>query len=265
MAVKECTGCRVLVWDKDPKAVEKALSSGAADCGDGDLSECGLIFLALYPGAAAEYLEEHIGQVRPGAVVTDLCGIKRFVCARLAPLCRGRGVHFISAHPMAGRETSGFDSALPTLYRGASVVLALDGEEDGKTVEALEGFFYALGFGRVVRSDPDTHDEIIAYTSQLAHILSSAYIQNPLATRFSGFTGGSFQDLTRVSRLNCSMWGELFERNRDKLCDQLDLLIEKLIDYKKALRDGDREELFRLMETGTEIKNRLLSELKNPE
>lgn len=266
MTVKrERPQARVLVWDRDPTAVQKALLSGAADREGDSLSECDIVFLALYPGAAIQYLQDHAGQLRPGMVVTDLCGVKRCVCGTLGALCRERGAHFISAHPMAGRETSGFDSALPALYRGASIILALDGTEDKQTAERLERFFYGIGFGRVVHSDPDTHDEMIAYTSQLAHILSSAYIQNPLATRFSGFTGGSFQDLTRVSRLNCDMWGELFELNRDKLCDQLDLLIEKLIDYKKALRDGDREELFSLMETGTEIKNRLLDELRNPE
>ena len=254
MAVKECTGCRVLVWDKDPKAVEKALSSGAADCGDGDLSECGLIFLALYPGAVAEYLEEHIGQVRPGAVVTDLCGIKRFVCARLAPLCRGRGVHFISAHPMAGRETSGFDSALPTLYRGASVVLALDGEEDGKAVEALEGFFYTLGFGRVVRSDPDTHDEIIAYTSQLAHIASSAYVKSPEAQKRRGFSAGSFRDMTRVARLDEKMWTELFLDNADHLTEELGILIGHLNEYLAALESRDADALRALLPEGRELK-----------
>ncbi|MDD2956269.1 MAG: prephenate dehydrogenase [Oscillospiraceae bacterium] len=265
MTIKNRTKSRVLVWDRDGQAVEKALAAGAADAAGESLEECGLLFLALYPQAAVDYLEKHIEQLRPGTVVTDLCGVKRYVSERLGGLCRRQGVHFISAHPMAGRETSGFDSALPTLYQGASVIFALDGGEDAAEVSALENFFRRLGFGRVVYSDPDTHDEMIAYTSQLAHILSSAYIQNELATRFSGFTGGSFQDLTRVSRLNCAMWGELFELNRDKLCDQLDLLIEKLIDYKKALRDGDRETLFTLMETGTAIKNQILDELKNPE
>ena len=265
MALKAHTSMTVLGWDTDPQSLRAATEAGAIDSFQGRLEDCDLVILALYPKATVDFVQEHIHQLRPGALVVDLCGIKRYVCGELSPFCRDHGVLFVGAHPMAGRETSGFSSARPGLYDGASIILTPDPWSDPAALDLAEELFLSLGFGRVVRTTPEKHDEMIAYTSQLAHILSSSYIQNPLATQFSGFTGGSFQDLTRVSRLNCQMWGELFDRNQDMLCNQLDLLIEKLIDYKKALRGHDRPELERLMETGTAIKNQLLHELNNAE
>lgn len=265
MALKEHTPMTVLGWDTDPQALRGAVEAGAIDSGEGRLEDCDLVILALYPKAIVDFVTQHVHQFRPGALVIDLCGIKRYVCGQLSPFCREHGLRYVGAHPMAGRETSGFTSARPGLYDGASIILTPDQWSDPDALDQAQELFLSLGFGRVVRTSPEKHDEMIAYTSQLAHILSSSYIQNPLATEFSGFTGGSFQDLTRVSRLNCQMWGELFDRNQDMLCNQLDLLIEKLIDYKKALRGHDHEELNRLMETGTAIKNQLLHELNNAE
>lgn len=166
---------------------------------------------------------------------------------------------------MAGRETSGFDNALDSLYDNASVILTPDADAAPAAVEALRCLFKKLGFGQIVQTDPEKHDQMIAYTSQLAHVLSSAYIQNPLSTAYSGFTGGSFQDLTRVARLNCDMWGELFDRNRDLLCQQLDVLMELLGAYRDALKRQDEAALRFLMERGTRIKNQLLKEAQQPD
>ena len=265
MAIKDHTPLTVFGWDRDPETLKAALAEGAIDSAQGRLEDCDILLIALYPKDTVDFVKEHAQQIRPGTLLIDLCGIKRYLCQELSPFCKERGIRYVGGHPMSGRETSGFASAKREMYRGASIVLTPDGYTDPQAVDQAEEFFLSLGFGRVVRTTPEKHDEIIAYTSQLAHVLSSSYIQNPLACQFSGFTGGSFQDLTRVSRLNCQMWGELFDRNQDMLCNQLDLLIEKLIDYKKALRGHDHEELNRLMEHGTAIKNQLLHELNNAE
>lgn len=268
MALKSKTDLTVLGWDKNSATLEAALSSGTLDEAGGDISRCNLLFVALYPQAAVDFVRAHATALRPGSVVVDLCGIKRYLCGELTDFCRERGLHFLGAHPMAGRETSGFTSATPGLYEGASVILTPDEGLDARVLEDVKSLLGQVGFGRVICTTPQRHDEMIAYTSQLAHILSSAYIQNPLSAAFEGFsafTGGSFQDLTRVARLNCDMWGELFLRNSDMLCNQLDLLIEKLIDYKKAIRGGDAKTLRRLMEEGTAIKEQLLDELDNAE
>lgn len=268
LALGEHTSLTVIGWDNNQETLAAALACGAIDEAQGDISRCDLLFVALYPGAAVEFVQSHAQALQPGTVVVDLCGIKRFLCGELGEFCRQRGLCYVGAHPMAGRETSGFSSAAARIYQGASVILTPDDTTDQDALAGVEALLYQVGFGRVMRTTPQRHDEMIAYTSQLAHVLSSAYIQNPLAAAFEGFsafTGGSFQDLTRVSRLNCDMWGELFLRNRDMLCGQLDLLIEKLIDYKKAIRAEDTDTLRQLMERGTAVKEQLLSELGNAE
>ncbi|MCI8622037.1 MAG: prephenate dehydrogenase [Provencibacterium sp.] len=252
-------GVQVLGFEQSPQSAARALERGAADRIGGTVDGCSLVLLAVYPGAAAAFVREHLSEFAPGTLIADLCGIKRCVCAELEPLCRAHGLHFLGAHPMAGRETSGIDSARANLFEGASLVLT---PGKGFEEELLEAFIRLMketaGFANFVRATPEHHDRMIAYTSQLAHVLSSAYIQNPLCERYSGFTGGSFQDLTRVARLNSEMWGELFLKNRDMLCEQLDVLMENLAAYRQALALGDGEKLRALMENGTRIKNELL-------
>lgn len=257
LALKKNTAVRVAGFDRDARALSLARERGAIE-GQGDARECDILFIALYPKAAVDWVRESLPALRPGALVVDLCGIKRYPCGALGPLCRENGLHYIGAHPMAGRECSGFDNALPTLFEGASLILTPDESFPPDLLRDLEGLMRQAGFAQFVHTSPEKHDEMIAYTSQLAHVLSSAYIQNPLAEEYSGFTGGSFQDLTRVSRLNPQMWGELFERNSDYLCDQLDALIQNLCDYKQALQQRDSARLFALMQRGTQIKETLL-------
>ncbi len=258
LTLKRRTGLTVYGYDRDASAREKAVSVGAVDRADGPLWECGAVFVALYPGAACAYVHDHAKEMRPGAIVSDLCGVKRAVQREMEPVCRAAGLRYVGAHPMAGRELSGFDNARSTLFEGASMILTPPPDADAEALGTLEALFYEAGFGRVVRTSPEHHDRMIAYTSQLAHILSSAYIQNPLAQDYSGFTGGSFQDLTRVARLSADMWGELFLKNSDELTGQIDILIERLSEYKRALLAEDHGALWALMETGTQIKSELL-------
>ncbi|MCI8443438.1 MAG: prephenate dehydrogenase/arogenate dehydrogenase family protein [Provencibacterium sp.] len=252
-------GIQVLGFERAPEIAARAVNCGAADRTDGELRACSLVLLALYPGAAVEFVRSRLDDFMPGTLIADLCGIKRHVCRKLEPLCKEHGLLFLGAHPMAGRETSGIDSAREDLFQGASLVLT---PGEGFPQQLLEQFCNFMkeyaGFGNTVCTSPEHHDRMIAYTSQLAHILSSAYIQNPLCERYSGFTGGSFQDLTRVARLNSRMWGELFLKNRDMLCEQLDILIENLFLYRQALSLEDEEKLQALMENGTRIKEELL-------
>lgn len=258
MTLKRRTKAVVYGFDRDEITLKKALNTGAIDGANKPLSECDILFVALYPHAAEEFVSAHIQELSPGTIVSDLCGVKRKIAASAEPICHAAGVHYIGAHPMAGRELSGFDNAKDTLFEGASVILTPKDDADPEIVQALGAFFVQAGFGRVVRTTPEHHDRMIAYTSQLAHVLSSAYIQNPLAQDYSGFTGGSFQDLTRVARLSADMWGELFFQNSDELIMQLDVLIDKLKDYRRALLQQDQDSLWSLMEQGTRIKNCLL-------
>ena len=174
------------------------------------------------------------------------------------PIARGQKWHFIGGHPMAGREYSGFRYARDDLFDNASMILTPMPEEELPILVRVRDFFMDLGFRRVQFTTPPIHDEIIAYTSQLAHVVSSAYVKCPLADKHRGFSAGSFADMTRVARLNEDMWTELFFDNRDALLPVLEDLVLQVTEYRDALRDNDQDGMKRLLREGREIKERLL-------
>ena len=180
--------------------------------------------------------------------------MKRKVVAELTPIARRQGFTYVGGHPMAGRERGGFVSSLEDLYVGASMILTPDEETDPEKLETLKAFFLDLGFGGITFSDPEEHDRIIAFTSQLAHIVSSAYVKSPEAQRRRGFSAGSFQDMTRVARLDEDMWTELFLADADYLTAELDELIGHLNEYARALKERDEEGLRALLRDGREKK-----------
>lgn len=155
---------------------------------------------------------------------------------------------------MAGRECSGFVSATEDLYQGASMILTPDKRTDPLQLEQLKGFFLSIGFEKLTFSNPVEHDRIIAYTSQLAHITSSAYVKSPEAQRRRGFSAGSFKDMTRVARLDAKLWTELLLENADFLTSELDTLIGHLTEYQTALRNHNKEDLHLLLQEGREKK-----------
>lgn len=184
------------------------------------------MFIATWPRAAVTYVQEHAAAFKKGAWVIDLCGVKRAVCGPLFETARENGFTFIGGHPMAGIEYWGFDHATATLFDNASMILTPPPGTDIRTLSDLKHFFRGLGFGRVVMTTPEEHDRLIGYTSQLAHVVSSAYVKSPEAMKHPGFSAGSFKDMTRVARLSEKMWTELFLLNRDELQGELDALIE---------------------------------------
>ena len=184
----------------------------------------------------------------------DLCGVKRAVVRELAPVAEQYGFAYIGGHPMAGRERGGFTAATDSLYVGASMILTPDKRTDMQLLETLKAFFLDIGFASLTFSDPEEHDRIIAFTSQLAHIVSSAYVKSPEAQKRRGFSAGSFQDMTRVARLDENMWTELFLDDADYLTDELDILIGHLQEYADALKSKDAERLRALLRDGREKK-----------
>lgn len=250
-------GCRVLGLDIDPQVMEAALSDGGIDAPLEDYRQLDLLIVALFPEATVEHIRQVVDQLRPGAVVMDICGVKQSVASGVAQLCKSHGVEFLGAHPMAGKACWGYQNADGNLFDGASMILTPVFTDDW-AVQMVQQLCQQLGFARVVFTDPQSHDKMIGYTSQLAHILSSAYIKNPLCMNYKGYTGGSFQDLTRVARLNPSMWSELFLLNRQNLLEDLDLLIQSLTEYRQAIAGGDRPRLEQLLADGTRIKEQLM-------
>lgn len=255
-SVKARTAHTVWGTDLDRETMALARMSGAIDGAltEENLPQCDLILAAICPGAAVKWVKEHAGRISKSAILVDLCGVKRVVVEALAPVAEEHGFAYIGGHPMAGRERGGFTASSEDLYVGASMILTPDKRTDMQLLETLKAFFLDVGFAGLTFSDPEEHDRIIAFTSQLAHITSSAYVKSPEAQRRRGFSAGSFQDMTRVARLDEDMWTELFLDDADYLVKELDILIENLRAYSDALKAADAERVRALLKEGRELK-----------
>ena len=258
-SIKLHTDHTVLGADVKESELLKAELVGAIDgrLRDDRLRECDIVIVALYPADSVAYIKRNADSFGPGALVVDCSGVKRVVCEALREVVAGRDFTFIGGHPMAGREYSGFKYAKDDLFERASMILTPYPDAPIELVARAKAFFLAAGFLRVVFTTPERHDEMIAYTSQMAHIISSAYVKSELAMKHKGFSAGSFQDMTRVARLNEGMWSELFLSNREPLIHELDGIITRLHQYRGALEREDREELERLLREGREVKETL--------
>lgn len=257
--VKLHTDWTVYGCDLNPQTMTQAALLGAID-GELDartLPLCDEVLVALYPQAIIDWITGHAAAFKPGALVIDCGGVKQVICEAVEPAAAGRPWHFIGGHPMAGREFSGFKYAKDDLFDHASMILTPRGDEDPALLQRARDLFMDLGFRRVQFTTPRVHDEMIAYTSQLAHIVSSAYVKCPLASKHRGFSAGSFADMTRVARLSPEMWTELFFDNRSALLPEVEGLVERLTAYRDALRDGDRDAMRALLLEGTRVKEQL--------
>ena len=190
----------------------------------------------------------------------DLGGIKRTVCSVGFDAAEKYGFTFIGGHPMAGTQYSGFEASRESLYKGATMILVPPGDISDDKLDFAEDFFKSVGFGEINVTSAREHDEIIAYTSQLAHVLSNAYIKSPRAKRHRGYSAGSFRDLTRVAHLNADMWTQLFMDNRDMLTEEIELLAKNLLEYANAMKLGDAEHLKELLFEGSRINDEIKGE-----
>lgn len=257
-AIKEHTPHSVFAFDIDRSALLGATLVGAIDgeLTDPQLQNTDLLLLSLYPQATVDFVKSHADAIRPGTIVVDCCGVKRPVCDALCDFAKQHGFHFLGGHPMAGTQFWGFSHARASLFKGASMILTTNGVSDIGVLETVKRFFLSVGFETLTFTTADAHDKIIAYTSQLAHIVSNAYVKSPTALQRKGFSAGSYRDMTRVAKLNVEMWTELFLENRDNLGAELGLLIENLQAYKDALDRNDEPALRQLLQDGKDTKRR---------
>ncbi|MHC1773006.1 MAG: prephenate dehydrogenase [Flexilinea sp.] len=255
-AIKTHTEHTVLGMDLIESVVYKAYLLEAIDgqLTTEKLKDCDIVFLAMYPQDTIDFVKANADLFKKNGLVLDLCGVKEVVCTPILPMARENGFIYIGAHPMAGREFSGFSHSSGSLFEGASMVLVPFHGTTIETVQSVKELCKRIGFTCIQISTPEEHDRMIAFTSQLAHVVSSAYIKSPTALEQIGFSAGSFKDMTRVAKLNEKMWTELFLDNPDHLCEEIELLIQHLQEYKEAIRDGDRDRLFNLLKEGRELK-----------
>lgn len=258
-SIKVHTDFEVLGMDINPQTMLQANLLGAIDgtLTEDNLARCDVVLVALYPAAIVTWITEHQDAFRPGAWVIDCGGVKEAVCTPLNALAQGKPWHYCGGHPMAGREFSGFRYAKDDLFDRASMILTPPRDAGPEILTWLKDFFLTIGFRRVQFTTPREHDEMIAYTSQLAHVVSSAYVKCPLAQKHRGFSAGSFADMTRVAKLNEDMWTELFFDNRDALLPEINGLIDRLAAYRDALAAEDHQAMKQLLREGREIKEAL--------
>lgn len=258
-AIRQKTDYRIFGYDISEKVLSDARYLGIIDdiAEESCFGEADMVLVALYPVPATEFILNNLTRFRKGSTVIDLCGVKQYMLDRVEQAASASGVQYIGGHPMAGREFSGFEYAQADLYEGASMILVPNASASEEAVNNAEVFFKALGFGKVVCTTAAQHDDMIAFTSQLAHVVSSAYIKSPEALRHEGYSAGSYKDLTRVARLNEQMWTELFLRNAQPLVREIDEIISHLKEYRDAIAGEKEEELRQLLREGRERKERI--------
>ena len=255
-AYKSEPGHTVYGYDIDDAVLGIAQIAGAVDAplDRETVGLCDVIFIAVYPKDAVAYLERIAPDIAASTLVLDCCGVKRSVCEACFGIAKRHGFTFVGGHPMAGTHNSGFKYSRSTLFKGAAMILVPPVYDDVELFDRIERSLGPVGFGHLTVTTAEMHDKMIAFTSQMAHIVSNAYIKSPTAREHKGFSAGSYKDLTRVAWLNPDMWAELFMDNSDMLIKELDTLIGALGLYRRALIDGDKDGLRALLDEGAKIK-----------
>ena len=256
--LKKNTTHTVLGWNRTPSVTEKALRDGVIDrTGDIDelMSDADITFVNFYPDAIVPFILEHKNSFKKDSIVTDSCGIKTKICKELEH--EKLNFYYVGAHPMAGREVGGYDNSQDTLFDKASFMVTPYENTPRNKVDALVGLAQDMKFARTVVTTPEHHDEMIAFTSQIAHVLACSYVLSPLAPMHPGYSAGSYRDVSRVARINAEMWSDLFIDNKDALVREVDDLVSNLMKFKYNIINEDRQALCDLMNKANSIKEEI--------
>lgn len=237
-------------FDRSEASIEFALKAGYISARGRDIAEYDIVFIAIPPKATAEYLEN--GAFKDGALVMDICGVKSSL--EKVVYAKKRSYRYVGIHPMAGKETSGIASASPDLFQGANLIITHAPQTKAEDVLEVKEYAAVMGFGKIVECTAEEHDKKIALTSQLAHIVSNAYVKSPEVKACDGFTGGSFQDMTRIAGVDEKIWTELYLENKDFILAELEGLISQLSVYLDALKNTDAEKLSEALKEGRLIR-----------
>lgn len=254
-ALKRSTDHKIYAIDVSEDTLLDACSLEAIDAKATvyQIGEMDLIYLCLYPQDCISFMKANAKRIRAGTIVTDACGIKQALCDILPKLADIYGFHYVAGHPMAGKEKSGFSQSDPSLFVNASYII-VDSGAPKEAVNAVAGLAESMGFGRIVYTTAREHDEIIAFTSQVPHVLACAYVLSPRCKRHQGFSAGSYRDVSRVADINGTLWTRLFLDNRESLTAELDTLIDNITKLKEAINTEDEATLEALLNAAAETK-----------
>ena len=252
-------GWEVLATNRTRSILDFAMLSGEVD---GELTKdnvgrCDIVLVTIFPEASIRVIRDFAPYFGSRPVVMDCCGTKRVVCEAVFPIAEEYGFLYVGGHPMAGTKYSGYKYATADMYRNQPMVIVPPKYDDIFLLDRVKELLAPAGFNRISVTTAEKHDEMIAFTSQLAHVVSNAYVKSPMAKQHHGFSAGSYRDLTRVAWLNAPMWAELFLENRDNLIREVDCIIGSLTAYRDAMEQNDRETLTALLDEGKRLKEEI--------
>ena len=252
------SGAEVLGLDKNEDVLSSALECNAIskELAMEDMATLDLMLVALYPRAAVDFILEYADAFGSDTTVIDLCGVKGSVCPECFEAAEKYGFTYVGGQPMAGLQFSGFKYSRDNLFKGASMIIVQPESADLALLDKVAALLAPCGFGRITITSAKNHDAMIAYTSQMAHVVSSAYIKSPSSCMHRGYSAGSYKDLTRVAKLNEDMWTELFFANKEPLLSEIDIFIEEMKKYRDALSNDDTERMRSLLREGRIAKER---------
>lgn len=254
-AMKKYTSHYVVGCDLNHDIEFSAMRDVAIDeAFDGNFSGFDLVIVSLFPDAAEKYISENACKLDKNTLITDVCGIKGDFSLRIKDIAEKNGLRYVGMHPMAGKEFGGYHNSNGDLFCKANFIITPFEDSSAEDYDTLSNLAKEIGAGKIVVTSPEEHDKMIAYTSQLAHVVSSAYVKSPELKLECGFSGGSFQDMTRIATMNEKMWTDLFIQNKTNLVYELELLIKNLISYKDALENSDSQKLLELIAEGRQLK-----------
>jgi prephenate dehydrogenase len=258
-AARNQANYEIFAFDTNRSILEFAMLEGTVngELNESTLPECNLIFIALYPKAAIEYLEKISPLVNKSTVIIDLCGTKQQICKAGFALAEKFGYTFVGGHPMAGTHNSGYKYSKSTMFKGAPMVIVPHKFDDIMFFDQIKKLLAPAEFGKFSFTTAEEHDKIIAFTSQLAHVVSNAYVKSPTAKAHKGFSAGSYKDMTRVAWLNEYMWSELFSENKEALLFEIDSIINSLTEYRDALASDDLNKMRELLRDGRIAKEEI--------
>ena len=256
LALRRRTAHRLIGIDTNAAVCAAALQQEAIDEAGGPelLEKAHVVLLALAPQHLLDFIRTHVNRIAPGGIVSDVCGVKRAIVDVCEPLCAEHGLSFVGGHPMAGKEHSGLGNADADLFVGASYILTPTDHTSDKALNTMKDLAQSMGCTRLTVTTPQEHDRIIAFTSQLPHVLAGAYVTSPVCPQYRGFSAGSYRDVSRVATVDEQLWSRLFLLNTDPLCEEIDGLIDRLQQYRNALAAGDQLRLEEILAQGRRRK-----------
>ncbi len=264
---KACPTLKLLGADLNENVLSIATKENLIDqpLSDANISKTDVLILAVPPFATVKVLTEMAPKLKRGTIVTDLCGVKRFIVKNCNPICEEYGLNFIGAHPMAGKEKSGILEADAQLFMGASFIITPTENTPSFVIDTLSFISKAIGCSHLTFTTPEEHDRMIAFTSQLPHVLAGCYVQSPCSANHKGFSAGSYRDVSRVATVDENLWCELFSENSDILSDELQQLILRLENFRKAIFAKDKTAMSDMLKAGRICKLRAdgIPDIKN--